>query len=186
MKIGYVRVSTGEQSTVRQLDGLTLDRVYEEKVSGANRNRPQLQAMLDALRKGDEVLVHEMSRLGRSLVDLKALVEEITSKGATLRFVTEGMTFSPNGSSPTDELLFNLLASFAQFERQMLRQRQAEGIAKAKEKGVYVGSSGRRPKLSPEVVKQARLLVDAGTSKVKVCEMLKVSRPTLDKALARV
>ena len=184
MKIGYVRVSTEEQATDRQLDGLTLDRIYEEKVSGAKRDRQQLQAMLDALRAGDEVFVHEMSRLGRSLIDLKTLVGEITGKGVTLHFLSEGMTFSPAGTSPTDELLFNLLASFAEFERKLLRQRQAEGIAKAKQAGVYAGSAGRKPKLDVVKVRMAKNLLAIGNKKKDVAATLGVSRPTLDKALA--
>ena len=184
MKIGYVRVSTEDQTTDRQLDGLTLDRIFEEKVSGATRDRAQLDLMLETLRAGDEVFVHELSRLGRSLIDLKQLVQEMTERGATVHFVTERMTFTKKGLTPTDELMFNLLGSFAEFERKLLRQRQAEGIAKAKQAGVYTGSAGRRPKLSPQQVQMAKSLLAIGNKKKDVAATLGVSRPTLDKALA--
>jgi DNA invertase Pin-like site-specific DNA recombinase len=183
MRIGYVRVSTVDQSTSRQLDGVQLDKVFEEKVSGATRDREQLELMLQTLRAGDEVFVHELSRLGRSLIDLKQLVQEMTEKGVTVHFVTERMTFTPDGASPTSELMFNLLASFADFERKMLKQRQAEGIAKAKQAGKYIQPEGRKAKLTPEQVRTANDLLSMGKTKSAVAELLKVSRPTLDKAL---
>lgn len=185
MKIGYIRVSTVDQSTARQLDGIELDRVFEEKVSGATRDREQLELMLQTLRAGDEVFVHELSRLGRSLIDLKQLVQEMTTKGATVHFVTERMSFTPEGASPTSELMFNLLASFADFERKMLKQRQAEGIAKAKLAGKYTKPEGRNAKLSESQLRLAKEMLASGKTKKLVAELMQVSRPTLDKALNR-
>ncbi len=84
-KIGYKRVSTAEQKTDRQLESLQLDKVFEEKISGKDTNRPQLEAMLDHIREGDHVYIHELSRLGRSMIDLHHLVEKILQKGVVLR-----------------------------------------------------------------------------------------------------
>ena len=143
-KIGYTRVSTWEQNTARQLVGVALDRVFEEKASGKNIDaRPVLQEMLDYIREGDEVYVHSMDRLARNLKDLLTLVTTITDKGVTLHFVKENLTFeAKEKASPFNKLLLGLLGSVAQFERELLLERQREGIAQAKARGAY---KGRKP-----------------------------------------
>lgn len=141
--IGYIRVSTTDQNTSRQLSDLTieLDKIFEEKVSGATREREQLKAMMDYVRDGDTVYVHSIDRLGRSLIDLKNIIEELKIKGVTVIFVKNGLEFNASQNNSTHELMFNILASFAQFERDMIKERQAEGIAKAKAAGKYKGKS---------------------------------------------
>lgn len=141
--IGYIRVSTTDQNTSRQLSDLTieLDKIFEEKVSGATREREQLKALIDYVRDGDIVYVHSIDRLGRSLIDLKNIIEELKIKGVTVIFVKNGLEFNASQSNSTHELMFNILASFAQFERDMIKERQAEGIAKAKAAGKYKGKS---------------------------------------------
>lgn len=141
--IGYIRVSTTDQNTSRQLSDLTieLDKIFEEKVSGATREREQLKALIDYVRDGDTVYVHSIDRLGRSLIDLKNIIEELKIKGVTVIFVKNGLEFNASQSNSTHELMFNILASFAQFERDMIKERQAEGIAKAKAAGKYKGKS---------------------------------------------
>jgi DNA invertase Pin-like site-specific DNA recombinase len=143
MKFAYIRVSTAEQNTARQLEGLpTVDRIFEEKISGKNADRPQLQAMLGTLRAGDEVFVHDMTRLGRSMIDLVNLTEQIVEAGCSVHFVKERMTFDgTNKDDPFLKLQRNLLASFAEFERGINKQRQREGIAIAKQQGVYKGGT---------------------------------------------
>lgn len=139
--IGYIRVSTKDQNTSRQLSDLTfeLDKVFEEKISGGTREREQLKALIDYVRDGDTVYVHSIDRLGRSLIDLKNIIEEFKLKGVTVIFIKNNLEFNVSEKNSTHELMFNILASFAQFERDMIRERQAEGIAKAKIAGKYKG-----------------------------------------------
>lgn len=138
--VGYIRVSTDEQNTDRQLDGLQLDKVFTDKVSGATTDRPMLQDMIGYVREGDVIHVHSIDRLARSLVDLLGLVKDFTTKGVHIRFHKENLLFTGE-SNPTQELMLSIIGSVAQFERAMIRERQREGIAKAKEKGVYRGRS---------------------------------------------
>lgn len=139
MKYGYARVSTKEQSLSRQEDSLlsVVDVLYEEKVSGKDRERPKLKAMLCELQPGDEVIVHELSRLGRSMKDLIEIVCEIRERGAVFRSLKEGIDLS----SAYGELIFHLMGAFAEFERKQTLQRQAEGIASAKARGKKWGVS---------------------------------------------
>ncbi|HCA5053245.1 TPA: recombinase family protein [Acinetobacter baumannii] len=139
--IGYIRVSTDHQNTERQLDGLDLDKIFIEKQSGIKKEREQLKAMIDYVREGDTVFVHSIDRLGRSLIDLKKIVEQLKNKGVSVVFYKNKLEFMSDKSNSTHELMFNVLASFAQFERDMIKERQAEGIAKAKAKGVYKGKA---------------------------------------------
>lgn len=139
--IGYIRVSTDHQNTERQLDGLNLDKIFIEKQSGIKKDREQLKAMIDYVREGDTVFVHSIDRLGRSLIDLKKIVEQLKNKGVSVVFYKNKLEFMSDKSNSTHELMFNVLASFAQFERDMIKERQAEGIAKAKAKGVYKGKA---------------------------------------------
>ena len=129
MEFIYRRVSTADQKTDRQLPEQFADREYEDKLSGKDLNRPQLQAMLQTLRAGDVVHVHELSRLGRSLKDLLEIVGTVVDIGATIHFHKENLRFEQNKSDPFQELMLNLLGSFAQFERNCILQRQKEGIA---------------------------------------------------------
>lgn len=138
-RIGYIRVSTNQQNTARQLDGIQLDKVFEEKESGVSKDRQQLKAMLDYVREGDTVYVHSIDRLGRSLIDLKNIVEQLKNKGVSVVFDKNKLEFNADQTNSTHELMFNILASFAQFERDIIKERQAEGIAKAKQEGKYKG-----------------------------------------------
>lgn len=139
--IRYIRVSTKDQNPARQLEDedMDFDKTFIEKVSGADRDREQLKAMLDYVRAGDTVFVHSIDRLGRSLTDLKNIIEELRQKQVSVFFVKNGLEFKADKQNSAHELLFNILASFAQFERDIIRERQAEGIAKAKEQGKYKG-----------------------------------------------
>lgn len=174
--IGYVRVSSTEQNTERQLDGIELDRIFEDKCSGATTKRPELQAMLDYLRDGDTLYVHSMDRLARNTVDLLQLVERLTRDGITIVFTKQNLTFSGE-ASPMNMLLLTMLGAMAQFERALIRERQAEGIAIAKKKGVY---KGRKPKLDKAGVLALRhRLADPAVSKAAVARELGISRAAL-------
>ena len=156
--VGYVRVSTLDQNTARQLEGVEVDRLFTDKASGKDTNRPELRACLDYLREGDTLVVHEMSRLARSLPDLRRLVDELTGRGVTVRFVKEGLTFTRDESDPCAVLMLSVMGAVAEFERSILLERQREGIAIAKAKGVY---KGRKPSLTAtEAAAVARRLAE--------------------------
>ncbi|MDL2185623.1 recombinase family protein [Pseudomonas sp. ChxA] len=137
-QVGYVRVSSVDQNTARQLDGIACDELFTDKVSGATTERPALQEMLRFVRKGDTVHVHSIDRLARSLEDLLSLVKGLIAKGVGVQFHKEQLHFTGE-ANPMQELMLSLLGSVAQFERSMIKERQREGIAKAKEAGVYKG-----------------------------------------------
>ena len=174
--IGYKRVSSYGQNEARQLDGLTFDKVFTDKASGKDTQRLQLQALLEYVREGDTVTVHSLDRLGRNLLDLQGLVGQLTEKGITVHFVKENMTFKPGGQDSMSTLLFSIMGAFAQFERDLIRERQAEGIAQAKKRGVY---QGRKPKLSPEQVQELRTLAVQGVKKPELAQRFGVSRKTV-------
>jgi DNA invertase Pin-like site-specific DNA recombinase len=176
-KVGYIRVSTFDQNTQRQLEGFTLDRVFTDKASGKDTHRPQLQAALNHVREGDTLVVHSMDRLARNVEDMLRLVRELNDKGVSVEFIKESMAFTAGKEDPRATLMFTMLSSFAQFERALLKERQREGIALAKAKGnVY---KGRKPKLSEERVKQLREQAAAGVNKTKLAEEFGISRETL-------
>jgi len=174
-RVGYVRVSSEGQNTSRQLLDVHVDRTFEEKVSGKDMNRPQLEAMLAYVREGDEILVHSMDRLARNLVDLRRLVQKITQNGVKISFVKEGMTFTGE-DSPMSTLMLSMMGAFAEFERSLILERQREGIALAKQEGKY---KGRKPKLDPAQVFQVRQRAQAGEQKAKLAREFGISRETL-------
>lgn len=169
MIFNYKRVSTIVQSTERQLIDVPCDREYEDKLSGKDRNRPQLQAMLSNIRSGDIVNIHEMSRLARNTRDLLNLVEEITSKGATIKFYKENLTFSPDKKDPYQQLMMTMLAAVSSLERELINQRVREGVALAKAKGKYKGGKN---KLSDEQVSELNKLHQQGIAIAKIARQL--------------
>ena len=176
--VGYVRVSADDQELDRPLEALgDVDRVFSEKVSGKNIcDRAQLQAMIAYVRAGDTVRVKSPDRLARSTTDLLALVEELQAKGVPVEFIDNPAL---NTNTPQGEFMLTVLAAVAQLERAVIRERQAEGIAIAKTKGVY----DRGPKLNAEQIESARGQVDRGVPKARVARELGVSRQTLYSAL---
>ncbi|HFV9233943.1 resolvase [Acinetobacter baumannii] len=152
-QVGYIRVSSTEQNTERQLDGIHLDKIFTEKASGGSRERPQLIAMIEYLREGDTVHVHSIDRLARNTNDLNNLVNSLNDRGITIIFHKENLIFSHDiAQSAMNKLMFQMLAAFAEFERSMIRERQKEGIAKAKAKGLY---KGRKRKVDYSEVQNA-------------------------------
>ena len=176
MEFCYKRVSTIDQNLDRQLLNLKCDREYVEKVSGKDMNRPQLQALLQNVREGDIVHVHELSRLGRSVRDLLEIVETIVSKGATVKFHKENLEFKNGKENPFQSLMLNLLSSIAQFERDLLLERQREGIAIAKAKGKY---KGRRSKFSKEDIATINKEFKESSNKAKLAKKWGISRQYL-------
>ena len=176
--VGYIRVSTVDQNTVRQLDGIELDKVFIEHKSGKNKDREQLMGLLDYVRDGDTVHVHSIDRLARNLSDLKELVNTINDKGVSVQFHKEGMKFNGDKSDSMTNLLFNILGSFAEFERELMLERQREGIAKAKDQGKY---KGRIKSINDDTIISA--MAKDGASFRKVAKELGVSLSTVQRAM---
>src|SRR6202167_3593902 len=160
-RVGYIRVSSVDQHTDRQLDGQELEKIFTDRASGKDTKRPQLQAALDYIREGDLFVIHSMDRLARNLDDLRRIVFDLTKKGVHVQFVKENLTFTGE-DSPMSNLLLSLLGAVAEFERSMIRERQREGIELAKKKGVY---KGRKPSLTTMQVVEIRKRVKAGEKK---------------------
>ncbi|MBP7527322.1 MAG: recombinase family protein [Syntrophorhabdaceae bacterium] len=180
-RIGYVRVSSVDQNTDRQLDGIELDRVFADKASGKNAgDRPQLQELLGYAREGDTIIVHSIDRLARNLDDLRRLVNDLTSRGVRIQFVKETLTFSGD-DSPMSRLLLSMMGAFAEFERAIIRERQREGIEKAKKKGVY---KGRKRVLTPLQAEELRALAVPGVSRTALAKKFGISRESVYRYLA--
>ena len=174
-RIGYIRVSSLDQNESRQLESEILDRVFTDKASGKNTDRPQLQELLQFARDGDTVVVHSMDRLARNLDDLRRIVQNLTDQGISIFFVKEGLTF--NGEdSPMSNLLLSVMGAFAEFERALIKERQREGIEIAKKKGVY---KGRRPSISHGQVKEIKQRALSGENKTALAKEYDISRQTL-------
>lgn len=177
MKIGYRRVSTCDQNLDRQDIG-NVDKVFEEKLSGASaKDRPALQQMIEFAREGDEVLVWSIDRMARDLRDLQAIVQTLVDKGVTVCFLSERLIFSAAQDDPFAKLQLHLIGSFAEFERSIIRKRQAEGIAKAKQRGVY---KGRPVSIDANKIRDLR---QQGLGATKIAEQLKISRVSVYRAL---
>ena len=174
-RIGYIRVSTLDQNTERQLDGIELDRTFTDKASGKDTRRPQLQAALEYARNGDSFVVHSMDRLARNSEDLLRTVRELTGRGVTVEFVKNHLTFSSR-ADPMAKLMMTMLAAFGEFERDLLRERQREGIAIAKAKGVY---KGRRRALNTEQTAELVECARSGLPKAELARSYGISRETL-------
>lgn len=183
-RIAYIRVSTEEQNTARQRElfkDLKIDKYYEEKVSGKNiKDRPELIKMMDYVREGDVVIVESISRFGRSLQDLLTLIEQLNQKGVQFKSLKEG---DIDTTTPTGKLIFSIFSSLAEFERETIKQRQAEGIAIAKANGKYKG----RAKISydyNDFVSLYNRWQDGEIQKKYMCKKLNMSLPTLNRRIA--
>jgi DNA invertase Pin-like site-specific DNA recombinase len=174
-RVGYIRVSTLDQQSARQLEGLELDRTFVDHASGKDAKRPQLEELLNFVRTGDTVIVHSMDRLARNLDDLRRIVQALTNKGVRIEFVKENLTFTGE-DSPMASLMLSVMGAFAEFERSLIKERQREGIALAKRRGAY---RGRKKSLSPQEVAELRQRVAAGISKAQVAREAGISRQTL-------
>ena len=181
MKCAYVRVSTAEQHEARQVEALEkygIDKWFTEKVSGKTRHRPQLEMLLDFVREGDTIYVHDFSRLARNTKDLLEIIEELQRKGVTLISNKENL----DTSTPTGKLMVTMIAAINEFELDNLHERQREGIEIAKRKGKYAGR--KKIKVNKEAWESCRSRYYSRTlSKSKWAKELGISRPTLDKLI---
>src|SRR5579875_2714515 len=174
--VGYLRVSSLDQKELRQLEGVALDKRFVDKASGKDLHRPELEQLTAYVRDGDTVICHSMDRLARNLDDLRKIVLGFTDRGIHVRFEKENLTFTGE-DSPMSHLLLSVIGAFAQFEHDLIRERQREGIALAKLRaGAYVG---RKPCLTYAHAKELRRRVAAGESKTALAGELGISRQTL-------
>lgn len=174
-RIGYVRVSSFEQNPERQLENVKVDKVFTDKASGKNTQRPELDSLLSFVRDGDTVVVHSMDRLARNLDDLRRMVQMLTKRGVCIEFVKESLIFTGDDSAMAN-LMLSVMGAFAEFERALIRDRQREGIVLAKRRGAY---RGRKKALSSEQVIGLRQQVAAGEKKSQIAREMGISRETL-------
>ena len=183
MNIGYVRVSTVEQNEQRQTQALkvhNINKLYIDKSTGKNMERPQLKKMLEYVREGDTVYVMDWSRLSRSVVDLLKIIELLSDKRVKLISIKENF----DTSTPTGRLMLNLIASINEFERQNLLERQKEGIEIAKQQGKY---KGRQPNKYDEklLLETMEALKTRSITVTEAAKRLKVTRATVYNLLKR-
>jgi DNA invertase Pin-like site-specific DNA recombinase len=178
MKIGYRRVSSESQNLDRQ--DFVCDKMFEEKVSGAKRDRDALAQMIEFAREGDEVIVWSIDRLARDLRDLQDIIQRLNDKGVSVSFLKEKLTFSGDADDAFAKLQLQMMGAFAEWERNIIRERQAAGIAKAKAKGVYKG----RKKTIDE--NRIRKMKKEGHSVTEISELMGVSRMTVYRSLNAV
>jgi len=181
LRIGYIRVSSFDQNPERQLEHIPVDKTFIDTASGKHTQRPQLTALLEYVREGDTVVVHSMDRLARNLDDLRQLVQNFTQRGIHVEFIKENLTFSGE-DSPIALLLLSVMGAFAEFERALIRERQREGIALAKQRGVY---QGRKKTLSSKQVEELRHRVNSGEKKAQLAREFGISRETVYQYLKR-
>ena len=173
-RISYVRVSSFDQNPERQLDQIQVDKLFTDKASGKDTQRPQLDALLSFAREGDTVVVHSMDRLARNLDDLRRLVQTLTKRGIRIEFVKECLSFTGE-DSPMANLLLSVMGAFAEFERALIGERQREGIALARQRGAY---RGRKKALTDDQVVELRRRA-AGEAKATLAREFGISRETL-------
>ena len=178
MKIGYARVSTKDQDLSLQLDALKVSgcqKIYQEKITGAKRERPQLQAMLNQLRADDVVVIWKLDRLGRSLKDLVALVGEIQDRGAGLQSLNDHV----DTTTPQGKLTFHLFAALAEFERDIISERTKAGLAAARARGRKGGRpKGLSKKAQHKAIIAEQLYNERDLSVNEICEQLSISKGT--------
>ena len=180
MKIGYVRVSTVDQNEARQVESLKkygIEKWYSEKVSGKNLNRPKLQEMLDIVREGDTIFIHDFSRISRSVKDLLSLIDLLEAKKVHLVSVKENL----DTSTPAGRLMLTMIGAINEFERANLLERQREGIAIAKAKGKYKGR--KAIEIDKSFIDGYQRYLARKINKLQLAKELGISRPTLDKLI---
>lgn len=182
-KIGYARVSSDDQNLDRQLEQLkayNLDKVFTDRVSGKNVERPGFRQMMDYARDGDIIYVVSMDRFARNLNDLLSVTRDLQERGIAIHFLKENIYLSPEGeTSSMSKLILSIMGAVAEFERSLIRERQKEGIRLAVKRGAY---KGRMP-VDIKIIAEAKELIDQGVSKTIACKKVNISRTTLYKYL---
>lgn len=181
-RVGYIRVSTFDQNENRQLQNLELHKIFIDKASGKDVNRPQFQELLRYVRNGDVVIVHSLDRLARNLQDLLTIVKKFTEDGICVEFIQEGLKFGYS-ESPISTLMLSIMGAFAEFERSLLKERQREGIELAKKRGAY---KGRKRTLSDGEIILIKHRIKNGEKKSKIAKEFGISRETVYQYLRNV
>lgn len=185
-RIGYIRVSSADQNLARQEETLKpydLDRVFADKASGKNLERPEFQRMIEFVREGDELFVCSMDRMARNLNDLLTITTRLQEKDVAVHFLKEKIDLDPSGeTSAMTKLLMSMMGAVAEFERALIRERQREGIAVAKANGVY---KGRSRSVTDEQIEQLKTMVETGVSLAKAARTVGISRATAYRYLNR-
>lgn len=181
-RIGYIRVSTLQQNPDRQLEGIQIDKKFIDYCCGFSVARPQLNAMLDFVREDDIVLVHSMDRLGRVLKDILNLVDDLLKQGIQVHFLKENLIFTSK-DDPLSKCILHILASVAEFEYSLIKERQAEGIALAKKAGRYLGRSRKLGDAQMEII---RAEMQTRKSVSQIAAGLDVSRATIYRYLKQM
>lgn len=174
LKIGYIRVSTIDQNEARQLEGLQLDKVFIDKCSAGTLDRPGLDQVREFAREGDQVYIHSLDRLGRNVDQVKKIIDFFLEKKVVVVFVRENITVDQN-TTGLSAFILTMLSAFAEFERAIIRERQAEGIRIAKSRGKY---KGRKPVITPEMADQINFMVNCGQKITDICRHYNISRNT--------
>ena len=173
--VGYIRVSAADQNTARQLVDIFLDEVFEEKISGKDMSRPKLAECLKFCRKDDILHIHSIDRLARNLSDLESLVQLLTSKGVTVHFHKENLSFSGDDNS-MNKLMLQMIGAVAEFERALINERRKEGVEVARQKGIKFG---RPAKLTEAEILSIKKMIEEGKDKKAIAIHFGISRPTL-------
>lgn len=180
-KIGYKRVSSTNQNDDRQLDGINVDKIFQDKCSGSTKNRTGLDECFDYTRKGDFLYVHSMDRLARNLVHLKSVVQDFIDKGVQVCFIKENLTFKGD-ETPMDNFLLNIIGAVSEFERSIIKERQKEGIQSAKKQGKHLG---RFKTLNNKQIDELKKMNNQGITKVKIATKFNISRSSVYRYLKR-
>jgi len=178
-RIGYIRVSTEDQNPDRQLADMELDKKFIDYASGTNTKRPELQSLLNYVREDDIVFVHSLDRLARNMSDLKELVDHFVKNGIQIHFIKENLKFCDK-KDPMSNLLFCVFGAVAEFEHSLIKERQAEGIAKAKREGKYLG---RKKVMTQTKIEEMKKMMQLGVSISRIARKLEVSRLSIYKEL---
>ncbi|CEG60947.1 recombinase family protein [Legionella micdadei] len=176
--VGYIRVSSQSQNTARQLAGIKLDKEFVDVVTGSIKERTNLQACIDYIREGDTLVVDSIDRLARNLRDLQEIIQTIVKKGVAVKFIKENLTFTSQ-QDPIATLMLHMMGAFAEFERNMIRNRQREGIDLAKKKGKHLG----RPPVDMKLSAKVKELKKKGLSIASIGQAIEKSAPTVYKLL---
>jgi DNA invertase Pin-like site-specific DNA recombinase len=185
MKKGYARVSSTDQNLARQLKALQesgCELIYEEKISGANMERPELQRMLQELQEGDVIVIMDLTRFSRSTRDLFNLLDQVHAKGASLKSIKDGW-LDTSSQNPMSKFLLTVMAALAELERDQIKERQKEGIAIAKQNGVYKGRLKKYSDKHPGMQHALELALQRDKTVKEICEITKVSRSALYREL---
>jgi DNA invertase Pin-like site-specific DNA recombinase len=174
--VGYIRVSSFSQNTDRQLEGVILEKTFTEKASAKDAQRPVLQECMSYIRSGDCLHVHSIDRLARNLLDLQTIVTNLNEKGVSVTFHKEDLTFTGKNSNPMNKLMLQMMGAFAEFERSLIKERQKEGIAKARQMGKQIG---RKRVLNDEQIKEIKVRLAGGESKSALAKEYGIARQTL-------